>query len=224
MCIAFQMTILGDTMTYMRRALLSATFLATASALSAANAADVYSPPASIKDEPVGYLPAITWTGFYLGGHVGSTFDAQNTLSIGGVEIVEDLDDTGLAGFQLGLNWQTARNLVLGIEGDMSFPFDDIGIDYFATIRGRLGYAVDKALFYTTGGAAFLESEDDTVTGYAVGLGMDYKIRQNVAVGLEGLYYNFEDDLGGGVEQELEFFTVRARLNYHFGGGASPLK
>jgi outer membrane immunogenic protein len=220
------MTILGDTMTAMRRALLSATFLATASALSAANAADVYSPPASIKDEPVAYLPAITWTGFYLGAHVGSTFEGTDT--IGGVEF--ELDDTGLAGFQIGYNWQSSRNFVFGIEGDASFPFDDIGVDYIASIRGRIGYAAGSALLYATGGAAFLgfsESEDDALTGYAVGVGLDYKLRQNISFGVESLYYNFEDDVdiaGAVFDEEIEFWTVRARLNYHFGGRDAPLK
>jgi outer membrane immunogenic protein len=214
-------------MNSMRLALLGATFLTAAGALSAANAADVYAPPSGgLKDEPGVYLPAITWTGFYIGAHVGSTFDAQRTDDLGnGVEIVTDLDDTGLAGFQIGYNWQTSRRVVFGIEGDMSFPFDDIGVDYFASIRGRLGFAAGNALFYGTGGVAFLEPDDDsdTQTGYTVGLGMDYKLRQNVSVGVEGLYYNFQDD-SGGVDSELEFWTVRARLNYHFGGVGAPLK
>jgi outer membrane immunogenic protein len=217
-------------MTATRLALLGATFLTAASALSAANAADVYAPSGSLKDEPAAYYPAITWTGFYIGAHAGSTVDAQNTFELDGVEVDQDLDDTGLAGFQIGYNWQKASHLVLGIEGDVSFPFDDIGVDYFASIRGRLGYAAGNALFYASGGVAFLgfeddgASDDDNLTGYTVGLGMDYKLRQNVSVGLEGLYYNFEDDIGGGVEQELDFYTVRARLNYHFGGGDAPLR
>ena len=216
-------------MTGIRMAFLGATFLTAASALSAANAADVYAPGGSLKDEPAPYYPAITWTGFYIGAHAGSTFDAQNTFSDGVNEAVVDLDDTGLAGFQLGYNWQKGSHLVLGIEGDMSIPFDDIGVDYFASIRGRLGYAAGNALLYATGGAAFLQDDNDgdAVAGYTVGLGMDYKLRQNVSIGLESQYYNFEDDVvlnGDPVNQELEFFTVRARLNYHFGGREGPLK
>jgi outer membrane immunogenic protein len=219
-------------MTAIRLAFLGATVLAAASALSAANAADVYAPPGSLKDAPVDYRPAIAWTGFYVGAHAGSTIDAQNTFELDGAELNEDLDDTGLAGFQIGYNWQSPHNLVLGVEGDMSFPFDDIGIDYFASIRGRLGYAAGNALLYATGGVAFLGvsddvgGDDDTQTGYVVGGGLDYKLRQNISVGVEGLYYNFEDDIGGGVDQTLEFWSVRARLNYHFGGGGygEPLR
>ncbi len=56
-------------------------------------------------------------------------------------------------GLHVGYNWQKPGGWVFGIEGDVSFADD---IDYLATIRGRLGYAMDSTLIYATGGAAFI--------------------------------------------------------------------
>ena len=220
-------------MKIIRALLLGAGFLVSASA--AASAADVYQRGGGLKDAPVDYLPAITWTGFYVGGHVGAAFnngdnffvdDADNRFNI-------DDDDTAfLAGVHVGYNWQKPSGFVLGVEGDVSFADN---IDYLASVRARLGYASGQTLVYATGGAAFLGpddsfrvednffSDDDTETGWVAGVGFEYKIRQNVSFGLEGLYYNFDngDDhlLENGFtfhQDDADFWVVRARLNYHF--------
>jgi outer membrane immunogenic protein len=188
-------------------ALLGATFLVGAAAVSGANAADVYSRGGSIKDAPVDYLPAITWTGFYFGANLGAAFGDDSAF------LGDDSEFVG--GVHVGYNWQKNGNLVLGLEGDVDFADD---VDYLATIRGRVGFAADRTLFYGTGGVAFLSADDtsgdsDTLTGYVVGGGIEHKIRDNVSLGLEGLYYNFEDDLDS---DDADFFTVRGRLTYHF--------
>jgi outer membrane immunogenic protein len=203
--------------------------------ISGANAADVYTRGPSIKDSgPVDYAPAITWTGFYLGAHAGSTFDdsVQIDTPIGSGSF--DPDEQFIAGVHVGYNWQTSRNLVLGIEGNITLPSDgdDVldNVEYFASVRGRIGYALDKTLVYGTGGVAFLANDsllfgDDTTTGYVVGAGIDHKIRDNVSIGLEGLYYNFEDDIASVVDLERDFFTVQARVTYHFNDRTGdPLK
>ena len=246
----------GEKMKTMKTALLAVALLAGADAVSSANAADIYS-RGSLKDAPVEYMPAITWTGFYVGGHAGAAFfDEQgkknkcqshpdqtpkaaeksapkydgcredeekraSTNSSGN----PDLDDTSwLAGIHLGYNWQRANGLVLGLEGDVSFADD---IDYLASFRGRLGYAAGSTLFYATGGVAFIGLDDkfgdDSATGWVAGLGVEHKLRDNLSVGLEGLYYAF-DDLNT-FDDDVAFWTVRARLTYHFtDGNADPLK
>ena len=222
----------------LKLALAGATLLAGLSAMSAANAADVYARGESLKDAPSDYMPAITWTGFYIGAHVGATVDH----TIEGTECVSkcrsgeaDLDNTGLAGLQIGYNWQTARNLVLGVEGDISFPFDedDAGFDTLASVRGRLGYAFGKSMIYATGGVAFtggdvFSDDGDGTTGWVVGAGFEHKLRDNLSFGVETLYYAFEDDFSGKTADgaafhtedfERDIWTVRARLSYHLGGG-----
>jgi outer membrane immunogenic protein len=84
-------------------------------------------------------------------------------------------------GGQVGCNWQPTTagwsSLVLGIEGDLNGidgdvsrntgnvvepvsgrtvrSIDDIGVSWFATVRGRIGWAFDRLMIYGTGGAAF---------------------------------------------------------------------
>ena len=146
-----------------------------------------------------------------------------------------------IGGIQGGYNWQM-NNFVLGIEGDISFadwgasstvfdtdggdlggPFDDgrafgtssTEIDFLASVRGRVGYAMDSVLIYGTGGVAWAEGEakarmvafDDGVVveertdkgdlsdmGWVAGAGLSWMvIPQTMSVGVEGLYYWFKD-------------------------------
>jgi outer membrane immunogenic protein len=143
-----------------------------------AYAADVYTgpigPAGGYKD---GYLPVVTWTGFYLGVNGGYAFDSWNRH--GGME-----DNGGFGGGQIGYNWQggfgLGPNLVLGVETD----FQGAGIDHsrsgtihwdngtidndlhhrsiddFGTVRGRIGYASGPLLAYFTGGFAYGDKEN----------------------------------------------------------------
>lgn len=194
--------------------------LAMTAASAPAQAADIgrdqsYKDPVPVID----YLPAIGWTGFYIGANVGAVWDDSNDVDIAD-------DATLIAGGHLGYNWQGPRNLVIGVEGDLSY-LDDV--EYLATIRGRLGYAMGSTLLYATGGAAFIGFDedqfgDDTDTGWVAGLGFEHKLRQNVSFGLEGLYYGFEGEDEVGDDADANFWAARARLTYHFGGRGEALK
>jgi outer membrane immunogenic protein len=145
-----------------------------------------------------------------------------------------------LGGVQAGYNWQVG-SWVLGIEGDFNFAEN---INYLASARGRLGWALGDWLFYGTGGVAFIDSDNDFVVvsaedglvgftngksdaGFVVGGGIDYKITPHLSLGLEGLYYDFGSEttrFSTGneafvLEEDQDFAAVRARLNYHFNSG-----
>lgn len=182
----------------------------------AAHAADVYQGEPSIKDSgPVDYAPPITWTGFYIGANAGAAWEDDDDFAD---------DSVFIGGAHLGYNWQTPRNIVIGVEADLGFVE---GIDYLATIRGRLGYSFGPALLYATGGVAFAEFENDLAadvldeTGWVAGGGLEYKIRDNWSLGAEGLYHSFEADDGF---SDFDFWVARARLTYHFGGVRDVLK
>jgi outer membrane immunogenic protein len=160
-----------------------------------------------------------------------------------------DDDTTLVGGVHVGYNWQSGAS-VMGVEGDVSFAD---GFDYLASLRARLGYAEGNLLIYLTGGIAFagfdaqdvtvnkkwgnpksftLHGDDESLVGFVVGAGAEYKLRPNVSVGLEGLYYNFADtsktwnwskELCYGWKEyqvtekdDNDLFVVRARLTYHF--------
>jgi outer membrane immunogenic protein len=128
-------------------------------------------------------VPLFSWTGFYLGANVGgvsgrssiSDDPATTAAWLGGT--TTSANGAGvIGGFEAGYNWQLA-NVVLGIEGDVSFsslsrsviatsiqpgPFDSYGshLSTLATLRGRFGWAFDRTLIYATGGAAFANLKD----------------------------------------------------------------
>jgi outer membrane immunogenic protein len=143
---------------------------------------------------------------------------------------VVDFDDEGGDGFvgggQVGYNYQIGQ-FVIGVEADLQFadlgggsgtafvpagfPATYVpagtagGLDYFGTVRARLGFAFDRALLYATGGLAFgggdggdnfngflNDDGDDTRTGWALGGGVEYAITNNLTFGLEGLWVNLD--------------------------------
>lgn len=128
--------------------------------------------PAIAADLPL-KAPALAsvynWTGFYLGAHTGygggSFGPGTNAVPDQGVFFPSSLMGL-IGGYQAGYNIQLRNNIVLGVEADMSFgspvdsqkltstPFDTT-FDYFATARGRVGYAFGTVMPYVTGGFAW---------------------------------------------------------------------
>lgn len=120
--------------------------------------------------------PDYDWTGAYLGGHVGySRGHVNNTLSDPNPAASSNSFGSLYGGLQLGYNHVFPSRLLLGLEGDISFPnFLEDGvtstrttaqgtavtdqIDYIATLRGRFGYAFDRWLLYGTGGFAWSQA------------------------------------------------------------------
>jgi outer membrane immunogenic protein len=154
--------------------------LGLASIASAADMAVRKAPP------PPPPPPIFSWTGFYIGAHVGagwSTVESDLTdITVNGVSLfglipgptvipVSSHNLNGfLGGLQAGFNWQ-AGPIVFGAEVQASFT-DIEGstpclllfscrseTDWLVTLAGRLGLAVDRALIYVKGGVAWAESE-----------------------------------------------------------------
>lgn len=161
-----------------------------------------------------------------------------------------DLNQSGgIFGVHGGCNYQ-AGQFVFGIEGDYEWLHRNTGSDqialatfpaaplpawnmhvnasnsWLASLRGRIGFAADRALFYVTGGAAWTNtSYDVTATGLASGGGAINVVGVNAA----GSFGENKTGwvLGAGVEYAAwQNWVVRAEyLHYQFGGasGALPL-
>jgi outer membrane immunogenic protein len=176
-------------------------------------------------------VPVFTWTGFYVGVNAGYGWNANDSITVGGVRF--DLDDEGgfVGGAQAGYNYQIG-SFVVGLEGDIQyadfggddrFDFDGDGLldddfnnsDWFGTVRARAGVAFDRALIYATGGFAFA----DDATGWTVGGGLEYAFTNNLSAKIEGLYVNLDQDDNGifAIDDDAEFGVVRAGLNFRFG-------
>ena len=144
-------------------------------------------------------------------------------------------------GGQIGYNYQftPGSGLVVGFEADAQYidlggrrnngitfnggagaiaaTFTPINgnlsaLDFYGTVRGRIGYAFDRVLFYGTGGFAYASgtgsrnfgqgSNDSFRTGYAAGGGVEYALPTDsffnffkssaVTLKVEGLYVNLD--------------------------------
>ncbi len=149
-----------------------------------------------------------------------------------------------VGGGQIGYNYQftPGSGIVVGVEADAQYadfgaqrnrfsfagptgagiapgtlvynPNGLSGLDYFGTVRGRLGYAFDRTLVYATGGFAYGAgggrqfgsgvSSNDFQTGYTIGGGVEYALPTDsflnffrssaVTLKVEGLYVNLDQD------------------------------
>src|SRR5262249_12780738 len=183
---------------------------------------------------PVKAAPAIfSWTGWYVGGHVGyanGKGDPGGSWNAPGA----------VGGLHGGYNVQ-AGNWVYGGEAEL----DGLGKtgnrkgadkstaysgNVMGSLRGRLGIAADRTLYYVTGGGAGLNFElhtDDSPDGRTfnafggvVGGGIEHAYNQNLLFRLEGLYYIFDKNVNfnGETEHLKNLWTVRAGFTYKFDG------
>jgi outer membrane immunogenic protein len=198
--------------------------------LGSASAADM-----AVKARPMPVpVPVYNWTGCYIGLSAGAKgVRAGDTVNIpaaapapaSSLDLGRGEADTWLAGGQAGCNYQTGR-WVFGVEADghaqrwntsstiagalptlfVTGDVFDLHSDWQASARGRVGYAMDRTLFYVTGGAAFTEvratsnwvpfgifpgtlaSQSKTLVGATVGAGVEHAITDNFTLGIEGRY------------------------------------
>ncbi|TPQ40288.1 porin family protein [Bradyrhizobium guangdongense] len=219
-----------------------------------AMAADM-APRTYAKAPPVA-APVNNWAGFYLGANGGYAWSVDDSLlSYNNVGVFNGVAPKGgFGGGQLGYNWQF-NSVVVGLETDIEGSnITDSGIstggrsqfyklNWFGTVRGRLGFAVQDALFYATGGFAYGGlnkyttggvptdfTYNSTATGYVAGAGLEYKFTPSWSVKAEYQYINLRrNDLYDptGVNfattrnlntADDAFHTVRVGVNYFFGG------
>jgi outer membrane immunogenic protein len=181
--------------------------------VASASAADIPRRHAMPAKAPAYVAPPYNWTGFYVGINGGGAFNTTG----------------GLVGGTLGYNYQVGQ-VVYGLEGDMDWSnIRDSGTvrnGWLGTVRGRLGYAIDRFMPYVTGGAAFgniktsvdaLGSSNETKAGWTLGGGIEAAITGPWTAKVEYLHV----DLGRGASvigtnARFDANIVRAGLNYRF--------
>ena len=228
------------------RVLLGTTVLCLSPAL--AMAADL--PVRTAAPPPVFAAAPPTWNGFYFGGHLGygwGSFDVDD-----GRPRKVPLDNSGIVvGVHAGYNYQVGM-LVFGLEGDLSAapwkkttsnglgPVYEFRTRWMGSFRGRVGVAFDNFLIYGTAGVGAVDStasaslngrSQGSIDFYKIGVvaggGVEYKLTQNIVVGVEGLYFfvNGNNRNGGknfGTSISSSFIggragdvgVVRARLSF----------
>jgi outer membrane immunogenic protein len=168
-----------------------------------------------------------------------------------------------VGGIQAGYNWQFDENFLIGIEADIQgLSIDgrvsleitdesgelgggtfeaDLGtsVDWFATLRPRIGWVNDRFVVYATGGLAWaqttssiyadlsgvmeVEPFDESVTldrfGWTIGAGIEYALTDNITLKTEYLYTDlgseemFAVDFGG---DEVPYtFSADSTVAFH---------
>jgi outer membrane immunogenic protein len=222
--------------------LASAGLLALTSFTSLAAAADM----APVYKSPPPRVAAFSWTGFYIGAHVGGAWgtaeSAANSVSSNcttsdpfcsalssgitgfSVPISQTQVNGFLGGGTVGYNVQLNPSIVLGIEGDFSGA-DIKGTSpcllvvscsakhqWVATAAGRVGFTLDRLMFYLKGGAAWADTKytasinlnfppafsivgetsvKNTRVGALFGTGIEYAFLGNWSAKLEYDYIDF---------------------------------
>jgi outer membrane immunogenic protein len=198
---------------------------------------------------PLPVASTYNWTGAYVGGQVGGAWDDSRWSKPFPFPPAFNINGSGAVyGGQIGYNYQFDK-YVIGIEGDFAGSsvkgskqcFIAIGSvcetkqDYLASIRGRVGYALDRLLIYGDGGIAFtkykfaetqliLQSFDGgSRVGWTAGLGVEYAFTDHWIAGVEWNYYDFGSKDGQSsraaafvVNNRERENVVAARLSYKF--------
>jgi outer membrane immunogenic protein len=197
---------------------------------------------------PVAMAPAYDWTGFYIGAMGGYGWSDQVRASVGGLTVSGSSNDLkgGFGGGTVGYNWQTGP-AVFGIEADaawsgIKYSASALGvtladkIQSFGSVTGRVGWAANAALFYVKGGYAWADnqisasalgvtfSESRLHSGWTIGGGLEYLFLPNLSGKVEYMYADYSNTnylttfVPGGIGLGVTVNTVKAGVNYHFGG------
>ena len=151
-----------------------------------------------------GKFDGIDLDGGFGGGQIGYNLHLPNSVVVIGIEA--DIqgagwDDSGKTAFRTA----PAAEMVEGPRTTLATVNYDSKLDWFGTIRGRVGLVQDRTLVYLTGGFAYanlehkiavvpggpsFKTEDDTATGYVIGGGIEHKLNPAWSVKAEYLYMN----------------------------------
>jgi outer membrane immunogenic protein len=199
---------------------------------------------------------AFSWTGFYAGMNGGYGWGKQSLESVtpsGGAVMPCSTFATDcklslrgtIVGGTVGFNLQ-AGAAVFGIETDLNyadapastpvFGADELEtrVQWFGTLRGRLGYAYGALMPYVTGGlyvqhatatysvpTIFSGSRSDLSIGWTLGGGVEYALDESWSIKGEYLYARVDDTKFtingfGSANAKNHHNILRAGLNYRY--------
>jgi outer membrane immunogenic protein len=186
---------------------------------------------AADADRPYYRAPMIAiynWTGFYLGGHVGFISTDGDSGFIGGGQVGYNYQvGQWVFGVEGQISGTSIRDSASGVISMNGVPIGAVGaqgsLDWISTLAGRAGFAFDRWLVYGKLGAAWAHgsgsafvtspagsmsiSTSDTVSGWMLGFGTEYALRDNWSAKVE---YNMLDFDHGTIH------AVKAGVNYRF--------
>jgi outer membrane immunogenic protein len=217
----------------MKKLLLASVAAGALAAAGSANAGDLpvpaYPPPAPYPYAPPP-PPAFSWSGCYLGGHVGwgwskTNFQDQNASSglidssFGG-RTASVNGSGGIFGGQVGCDFEVGSNFVYGaqisaagttITGSAADPFAFATLqsktDFLGDLSLRVGFDWDRVLLYVKGGGALAHNEfTDTGTGLNTGFNASASNTPFGGVAGVGVEWAFARNWSAFVEYDHYFF------------------
>jgi opacity protein-like surface antigen len=186
----------------------------------------------------VAALAPVNWNGFHVGGSIGGLrAESEQTLAfnafgVGTGRVTPEAAGI-LAGGEVGYDFQFG-SFVVGVAGNFHWSNArgsractaavglvytcETEVDLLTTVTGRLGYALDRSLFYVKGGVAFADvterldanSGNQTVggavlpsfaanyasEGWTIGAGMEFALTNNVSAKAEYMHYELDRQRG----------------------------
>ena len=239
--------------------------------VSAASAADMAVKARPMAPPPVLFTWTGFYIGGFVGGAFGESSSSVSDPCLVGVACglvgtyngvppsVFDLSSSVIGGGTIGYNWQ-AGQFVLGLEAEGGYMrlrgsriMNPLGTgdtvastvigDGYAVFAGRLGWAVDRTLFYVKGGGVWTRNTNGVVDvtgvsinsttshdvwGWAVGAGLEYALTNNWSIKGEYLYLGIDKSFtdvgivnpGGAVDLVTSHnpgvHTAKLGVNYRF--------
>jgi outer membrane immunogenic protein len=183
-----------------------------------------FTPDSQVQESSSGGGWDYDWSGNYYGMNLGYSLGHQGSTDIANIVSGEEMVSGAVFGGYTGQNFQLSR-IVLGTEADFSLAkvsgrFELPGsawacgtssfgcensVEWFGSIRGRAGFAVNSLLPYATAGVA-LAGVDSVFKGagvnqrvngfgygYVFGGGLEYSVMKNITIRGEALHYQLSD-------------------------------
>jgi outer membrane immunogenic protein len=206
----------------------------------AAQAADLPTAQAPMAKADI-YAPVSSWAGLHVGLQGGYAWGSAPDGSV----FHNNTSPAGIfGGANIGYDFDLTNNWIFGVEADANIGdikdsmvpiFGPSSIeqklDYFGTVRGRLGYAMGSNLLYGTAGWAWghsvrsgvglpLASDSNSLSGWTVGAGVEHAFTPNVIGRLQYLYTDYGTanyNLGlGNFPVGLTTSTLSLGVNFKF--------
>jgi outer membrane immunogenic protein len=210
----------------------------------------------SLKDSRPTASPH-SWTGLHVGANIGGLFEGEadtNTSSVfNNAPFAFDNLSAFAGGGQIGYDVQMQR-WVVGVEADFQWlDLDERAVgsaaiagdsvdgklNWFGTVRGRLGYSYGDWMPYITGGLLYGEFEArynlpgvfglaptwerETNVGWTIGGGVEIALHEGWSIRGEYLYLRFPErditipnTLNSTYEFDFEAHYARTALSYRF--------
>ena len=197
----------------------------------AATAADLVEPIPAAPEAIVEETQVYSWDGAYLGVYKGANW-LRGDLDDGVTDASRTSMGFALGGFA-GWNRQLDNNIVLGLEGDFGYDwngkkFDGIeaGTDWNGSARVRVGYALDNALIFGTGGWTAANgyvdppgdsnSKEKIMHGYTLGAGVDYKFTDSMFARAEYRFNDYGTEKIGGTKVDFQQHKALLGIGFKF--------